>query len=296
MLGLGSNISYSNDSLSIQASTEILNRFSGSSIGFSFRRLKSSYNGPCVRVVNDSNASLDIGFSNSYIDTSAIASHCGSGDGRVSIWYDQTGNSRDVVQSTATARPLIYDSGSMVELSGRVALLFDGGDRLLSGSSHQLHTGSFYAAGVVKSPSTIGDEIILAQDDDQSSPNVRIAQYLRTKGSSSSARIVVFNTSGSSFNDDSTSIGTSSALVLSSQAFSNGVIESFDNSEGNIRGAYFGTLNTGSMNFSIGAATGSTSITSGFNGHILEVILWGSDQSSSRTDIEADMNRFYDVF
>ena len=208
MLGLGTSILSSDISATavqknLGPADLFLNTYSGASAAYSFRKLDNSYSGNCIRVVNDSGVSLDIGFDGSgYLDTSAIATHCGSGNGKISIWYDQSGNSRIALALSAANQPLIFSSGSMVEVNNKAAALFDGGDRMVT-TAFQAHTGSFYAMCVVQTPSSIGNENIFSQDDAQGTPQVRTAQYLRTASSTSSGRVVVFNTSGSNFADPS---------------------------------------------------------------------------------------------
>lgn len=273
----------------------LLNDYTGATAAYSFRRVNADYNGNCIKVRNDSGTELDIGFVGDYLDTSALSTHCGSGGGQISVWYDQSGNSRDASQATVSVMPTIFSSGSLIEVNSKAAASFDGGDRLMTAST-QLHTGAFYATCVVQSPSTIGNEQIFGQDDPASSPTpaVRIGQYLRTKGTTSSARVVVFNTSGSAFGDDSPSIGTTSQVQISAYATSGGVIESFDDSATNGASSYTGTLKTGSHEASIGAGARDT-IVAAFNGHIQEIVFWDGDQSSNRSDIESNVDAYYSI-
>ena len=69
-------------------------------VAYSLRRLRSDYTGPAINVFNGTDYK-DIYFrANGTLDTSAISSFCGSNDGRVAVWYDQSGN-----QNNATQRP-----------------------------------------------------------------------------------------------------------------------------------------------------------------------------------------------
>ena len=78
----------------------LLDTYTGASLAYSFRHLNSSYTGNCIRVQNDSAVNLDIGFSGGYLDTSALSTHCGSGGGKITIWYDQSGNGVDATQAS----------------------------------------------------------------------------------------------------------------------------------------------------------------------------------------------------
>ena len=60
-------------------------------VAFSLRKVRSDYNGPCVRVRNNAGTLKDIGFlSNGRIDEAALNAHCGTNDGTVHTWYNQS--------------------------------------------------------------------------------------------------------------------------------------------------------------------------------------------------------------
>ena len=61
-------------------------------LGFSLRRLRSSYSGYCIEVRRSSdNTTLNIGFDSSgYLDIVTLLSFVGSGSGFVKTWYNQS--------------------------------------------------------------------------------------------------------------------------------------------------------------------------------------------------------------
>lgn len=275
------------------ATTYLLDTYTGAELAFSFRQLSSTATN-CIEVVNDSRVAADIGFSAGYLDLSALASHCGSGDGKISKWWDQSGNGRHATQATSSKMPLVFDSGAAVAVNGKTAASFDGGDRLVTASA-QVHTGAFYATCTVKTDSSIVNGQILGQDDAYTPTRVRIAQYLRTGSAGSTARVVVFNTAVQNFADNSNAIATNTQLQISSYATSSGTIEAFDNSATNGSSSYTGTLKTGSHELSIGSNAHGSSPAAYFTGHIQEVILWDGDQSSNRSAIESDVDTYYSI-
>ena len=103
-------------------------------IGYSMRKLDSSYSGSAIRVREDSgNAEADIGFDgDGNLDTSALLSHTSSNSGFIVKWYDQSGNSQDLSQATTGSQPKIVNSGSVYEVNGKPAMLFDGSDDFLT--------------------------------------------------------------------------------------------------------------------------------------------------------------------
>ncbi len=71
-----------------------------------------TYSGPAVRVRrSNDNAEQDIGFSGNSFDSASLASFVGANSAFVTTWYDQTGNSRDMLQATTTRQPRIVDAG-----------------------------------------------------------------------------------------------------------------------------------------------------------------------------------------
>lgn len=81
---------------------------------YSVRKLRAAYAGSAVRVRRSSdNAEADIGFSGNDLDTAALLSHVGAGDGFVVTWYDQSGNARHVTQATQSRQPRIALAGAV---------------------------------------------------------------------------------------------------------------------------------------------------------------------------------------
>jgi hypothetical protein len=120
--------------------TPLLDTYSGAAAAYSLRRLSSTYTGDAVEVYNGSSYA-DIGFNVfGELDTVALAAHCGSNDGFVSKWYDQSGNTNTAAQTTTSKMPKIYDGVTGVITEGsagneKPAVEFDGSDDVLNGSS-----------------------------------------------------------------------------------------------------------------------------------------------------------------
>jgi hypothetical protein len=100
---------------------------------FSLRKVRADYNGPCVRVRNNSGELADIGFtSNGALDEAALNAHCGANDGTVQTWYNQSteGGRYNAVQDTVADQPIIYDASAggylgYVENTGDMYLRFE---------------------------------------------------------------------------------------------------------------------------------------------------------------------------
>jgi hypothetical protein len=123
----------------------LLDAYSGASVAYSLRKLKTAYTGYAIRVRRSSdNTSQDIGFVGSNLDTSAITTFVGANDGFVSIWYDQSGGGKDATQVTTTYQPKIVSNGVINTYNGKPSVKFDGSDDYIespyyTGTSNELY-------------------------------------------------------------------------------------------------------------------------------------------------------------
>lgn len=112
----------------------LLNTLSATSkVAYSTRKLRSAYAGPAFKVTRSSDqATQDIGFSGNNLDTAALLTFVGttgSDIGRISIWYDQSGNGLNATPPTGLG-PRIVTAGSVETLNSNPASRFytaDGG-------------------------------------------------------------------------------------------------------------------------------------------------------------------------
>jgi hypothetical protein len=111
----------------------LLDTYTGAAAAYSLRKLRSAYTGDAVEVYNGTSYA-DIGFdSSNVLDLTALATHCGSNDGFVSKWYDQSGNTNTAAQTTTANMPKIYDgtTATVVTRGGKPSVLFTGSTQIL---------------------------------------------------------------------------------------------------------------------------------------------------------------------
>ena len=110
---------------------KLLNSYPGASGAYSMRLLNNTYAGSAVRVRRSSdNAEQDIGFDGSgNLNTTSLTNFItGATNGFVTTWYDQSGNSNNLTQSTATNQPQIVSGGTILTqgTQNKPVLKFDG--------------------------------------------------------------------------------------------------------------------------------------------------------------------------
>ena len=100
-----------------------LNKFSSAALGLSLDKLDKNYTGSAIKVRRSSdNAELDIGFVNNELDTASLLDFVGSGNGFVSIIYDQVG-SNNMTETTANLQGQIVSNGSVILKGGKPCII-----------------------------------------------------------------------------------------------------------------------------------------------------------------------------
>ena len=111
---------------------------------------------PFASITDNSGITVTSGSSSQTALGAFVREGSATANGLLPTWFEQSGNGRDVGQSTAGDQPALYESGNLVTLGGRPALQFGGTRRLTRNAVTQLlgdvsHT--IYA--VFSSPSNV---------------------------------------------------------------------------------------------------------------------------------------------
>ena len=220
-----------------------------------------------------------------------IISFCTGTSCTVSEWKDQSGNGNHATQSDSTKQPTIYTGGALVKENGKLALDFDGASDYLSanlvassftGSSKPLSSfvisqstatalKPVYAFGSSSTNNSIrwfgtspagNNECGFQERDDDASPNVFI-----DGGSMSVQNLGTIITNG----DNNRTI------------FVDGTSE-----ENNTSDVDTITLNQ----FAIGALD-RTSVSNYWDGIVQEIVLYSTEKTSVRTDIEENIGDYF---
>lgn len=122
-------------------------------VAYSLRKLSTSYVGNAIQVRRSSdNATQNIGFdSNGDLNTTSLLAFVGSNDAFVTIWYDQSGNGRDLIKTDNNVQPKIVFNGTFKYIGTRVAIDFSGNKGLVYSGSLSLAS----ITAIVRSESTI---------------------------------------------------------------------------------------------------------------------------------------------
>jgi len=260
----------------------LLDTYSGALAAYSLRKLNTAYTGYAIRVRRSSdNASQDIGFVNNVLDTASISSFVGANSGYVSIWYDQSGSSKNISQSTLVSQPLLVNNGSFITMNGKYSVLFnDGGaDTFLQSSlfysENPFHTFCYFKYNAING--VVFDGITNYNEYRINAPSSTQLQLYSEDGGSA----IVYN--------DATG-------VLSKPLLSN-VLGDYANTKFQINN---NTATTGNWNFMkmTGLRIGKMGGNIGYNlnGYISEFIHYNSVQTSNENNIKTNINNYYSIY
>jgi len=252
-------------------SATLLDSYSGAAAAYSLRKLRTGYTGSAIRVRRSSdNTEQNIGFdSNGNLDTYALSAFVGTGSGFVTIWYDQSGNSRDATQTTAGNQPQIVSNGVVNTFNSKPCVKFDGSNDFIQ---------SPYATG------TSNELYFVTQTTDTC--------FLFPRGITGYGFVA---------DQGNTSTNTSSYFTTPTQLYVNSVLSSPAN-----RGAVYNLLNGYKLSVHKGADISNnfnylrfgSFIQDGnfdFNGNLFEWIIYPTLQSS-QSSIESNINSYYSVY
>ena len=271
---------------SVPAFTGILDTYTGAAVAYSAaRRLSSSYTGALIRVRRSSdNTEQDIGYDGGNIlDTSALSAFVGVNSAYVTTLYDQSGNAKNAVQSTATYQPRIVNAGTIETLLSKPTFNFDGNGS--TGFQLDFSSGTYSAASafsVYNRPANNSDNAIIYT---QTAANATHQPY-----SDGATYDGFFMTNRLSLGGSMTTAGT---YILNLINNGTQLRDYWVGSTNNTTNLVSGTFNKPSI-YRIGQnyVWGG----SGTIGKFTEHILWLSDKTSDRSGINTNINTFYSIY
>lgn len=263
----------------------LLNLFPGASAAYSLRKLDTTYAGSAIQVRRTSdNATQNIGFVNNVLDLAALTTFLGANTGTVSIWYDQSGNGRNLINATAIEQPIIY-AGGPVTFNGTPYFKLDGvDDRLVNSGFDPTNAGVVSTFTVaLAAMSTSNTAVFLQQDQTAGS---RIGQWARF--SSGVSQSITFNTAQTAFTSNGTTVTSSVPYVYTS-------IRRPANVQNYVNGTTGGAVaTTGTPIFNAAATVYiGRRATEALAGLMSEVVMYPLDQTTTRAAIEQNIRNYY---
>lgn len=265
----------------------LLDSFPNAAAAYSLRKLRSTYTSDCIRVRRSSdNTEQDIGFTSfNILDTSALTTFCGSGNGFVTTWYDQSGNSRNATQTTAANQPQIVSNGNIITENGRPTVLGLGSNTSMNCGTALISTSSsanFSIFSVIASKNlNLNFRIPFSQYN--ASDAGRLICYSSTTGSKSNVQI------GSQSTEITGTATTNNALYYYARHSGNTLITGYNSETSATATTTQAITNTNSVLMN---AIGSGG---GFDDAMQEIVIYNLDNNSNRTGIQNNQSLYYNI-
>ena len=218
-----------------------------------------------------------------------VATQTTDSDAAVVTWYDQSGNGEDATQLTSGDQPLLAESGSLLtSTNGKVAIDL----RRTSGSD-----GPFLLASSVSGLEGSLSMFTLVDFDETGSPlslsnSTAGNRYFAINEGSTTHQVISRNTTTVTVSDTVTGnerigFGVTTGQTSTKSSVDGGALVEDTTDYGDDFGA-------GDLDQILIGALRTVSPTSHFDGHIQELLVYTSDQSSNRFKIESNINNHYD--
>ena len=285
-----------------------------SSVAYSLRRLSSAYTGPVLRIRRSSDNELrDVYFDgngvlslNSQVSAAGggaatattLQTWIGSNSGTVAIWYDQSGNTRNIFNGTAALQPTIIVSGALrVNSTGRPRVEFN------SSNSNYLINSSFLPTTQPVSLSAVWQFTSIASPGSELCGWGNNAGGGRRLGAWINFSTATQGTFGVESSGPARLGGTVNAntwyvtnQVFSSSNYSNSTFTQRVNGATDILGSGGGTLSITAGEFAVGAIPTVYTAPYFFNGSIQELVLFPAALSDNdRIAQECTQRVFYSI-
>ena len=267
----------------------LLDSLTGSTGAFSLRLLSSSYTGDAIQVrrVSD-NTTQNIGFVSNQLDTASLNTFCSGTDGFVSIWYNQSDVSNNLIQTTLVNQPKIYDSITGVEVKNGLPTV------VFNGSSYLNATNNTYG--------DIDDVLTTIAVVTTESNSV---QMIASKGWVGNGEHLIWFNTGVTYRYaiEGQVISTTANIPLSQQNLFSLFLSTGTNGVNQFNNGVLGKQTTTTKDLT-GSSSGSV-YALGYNldkglyhltGNVQELLTFNSDLISDRSTIEDNINTNYTIY
>jgi SPP1 family predicted phage head-tail adaptor len=273
------------------AASLLLDLYPNAATAYSLRKLRTAYSGSAIRVRRSSdNTEQDIGFTGNDLNTTALTTFVGAGNGFVTTWYDQSGNARNATQTTQANQPQIVVSGTVLTQSGKPIMKFTANSQVLNTNAFALSANRTYVMTLYNLTNVTSSYKV----------------YLGAQAGGVDAFVngIVGQFGASSIAQSFIGSGLSSNVVGVNAMAGNAYFLLGAYIQGSSQHQHYrnGALNAQNTSLAISPTTNTQvnsimfSITNGNDLRTNEAIIWNSYQSTNRVGIETNINTYYAIY
>lgn len=284
MIGVGTTIFLVRPQTFASGTSYLLDTYSAAT-AYSLRQLKTGVTN-VVRVRRSSD-SAESDFTADEITDGTLTTWTGANDGFVVTWYEQSGNGSDLTESTAANQPQLVSSGSVLLDGSHPALYFDGtNDQFTAaGNINWNLSNNLTLVSVSSMPDVAGIAVVYSQRTSTGK-----GWWLVNDSSTGANLLAFYNFSGDALNLNSQQNTTDQRLLFCTSA--TGTLNGYYNGAQQETGVTSASTWQAAAQFSVGRL-GTQSLW--YKSYQQEIIIFESDESSNRTDIETNINDHYSI-
>lgn len=252
----------------------LLNIYTGAYAAYSLRKLSNIYTGNAITVRRSSdNTSTNIGFdANGNLDTAPLLSFVGTGSAFITTWFDQSGNNRNLTQTTNNSQPRIVNNGVVDLLKGKPSVYISSSKFMKIDFGTTLSQPLTYFN--IGSSGNVANQLISAF----SGSGVNITAQ--------GGAVRIADTSNLNFSYTNNIATQRLIYALANTTTSRIAVNAATGSSGNI-----GTNGINGITLAA-SPTGTFS----FEQNHQELILWNADKTTDRTGISNNINSYYGTY
>jgi hypothetical protein len=279
----------------------LLDDYPNAAYAYSLRKLDNDYTGAAIRVRKDTTGQpeQDINFIGNELDTASLLMFLNARSGFVTVWYDQSGNSRNATMTVQANQPRIANLGVIERRQGKVSIFFDGSnDYLLNTTTgYPVNLTQHYAvssrgASVASTQVVYSTGILSAANNgfgfgyranNVATPNTLFqqARNLNTTNVNVAAYANTINVSNMIF-------GVTSATADSAY-FNGSDLQTAAHTRANVNA-------NSSLTIGARSETGTENVGFYFNGTVSEIIRWGTSNAPNRNEVFTNVNSYYSIW
>lgn len=265
----------------------LLDDFGGAFAAYSLRNLSSNTTN-VVRVRRSSDDAEQDFTADEVIDGTLTTFVGGSNDGFVTTWYDQSGNSNDSTQASASAQPKVVANGGLILENNKPSIDFDGTAQYMD--LNNLDSSENVSVFTALKPDTNNDDSQFYNMIETGDKAISLGQGGIGTSAVFGSRYYNINTASNIDTDGAAMLASLNIVLLSNFFTSSSSADLF------LNGTAGATTDSARLSTSGSALGGNNFGSNLFDGKMQEMVVYLSDKSADRTGIEGNINRHYNIY